>query len=267
MTYKASFHEQRKNQVLVVGCGGTGGYVAEGLCRILPIEWEIILQDHDRVEDRNLCRQNFFQQDLGMFKSQALAERFSANYRRKIAYKITPFGVGYEIPNLSWSTTITIGCVDNAGARQAINNKGSYSSTWWIDSGNGHRSGQVLIGNTGADGIKGSFLRNSQIAERLPKPSVQLPGILAPTSEPAPSCAAAVQDEEQSPIINQAMAMLVLQAVHQLITGNLTWMSAFIDLEAGSLSTTPIEPATVARICGVRVDTLFSDKERRVFSR
>ena len=37
--------------ITVVGCGGTGGFVAEGLCRLFQgREATIVLVDHDRVE-------------------------------------------------------------------------------------------------------------------------------------------------------------------------------------------------------------------------
>ena len=37
--------------VTVVGCGGTGGFTAESLCRFLPEEATLVLVDHDRVEE------------------------------------------------------------------------------------------------------------------------------------------------------------------------------------------------------------------------
>ena len=58
--------------ITVVGCGGTGGFVAEGLCRLFQgREATIVLVDHDRVEPHNLLRQNFYAEDVGKFKSQA----------------------------------------------------------------------------------------------------------------------------------------------------------------------------------------------------
>ncbi|MYF65727.1 MAG: hypothetical protein F4185_07695 [Chloroflexi bacterium] len=43
--------------ITVVGCGGTGGFVAEGLCRLFQgREATIVLVDHDRVEPHNLLR-------------------------------------------------------------------------------------------------------------------------------------------------------------------------------------------------------------------
>jgi hypothetical protein len=220
------------------------------------VHYEIILQDHDRVEERNLCRQNFFAGDLGKFKSRALAERLSANYRRPVGYKIVPFGL--HRGELNEAPTIYIGCVDNAGARKELDRSVSGTS-WWIDSGNGYQSGQVLIGNEERNFVKGSFFRNALITSYLPKPSIQLPSILIPVPEKQTlDCATAVRREEQSPVINQMMATLVLQAVHQLINDRLNWMATYVDLEAGTLSTIHIEPETVARVCGVQVDSLFN---------
>jgi PRTRC genetic system ThiF family protein len=255
--YVAEYHSKRiNNDVLVVGCGGTGGFVAEGLCRILPENYRIVLQDFDRVEERNLLRQNFFASDLGKFKAQALAERLSNNYRRPIGYKVFPFGLHFS--SMYAVPSIIIGCIDNAEARKQIC-KEPLMMQWWIDAGNGHHSGQVLIGNMAEYGMKNSFLPTSGIAQALPLPSLQLPGILEPVAVPLPDCATAVQQEEQSPIINQMMATLVLQSVHALIHNQLTWMAQYIDLENGTLTTVRIEPKTIARLLGVRVDTLIKN--------
>ena len=78
--------------ITVVGCGGTGGFVAEGLCRLFQgREATIVLVDHDRVEPHNLLRQNFYAEDVGRFKSQALADRLARAYRRPVGYSVYPF--------------------------------------------------------------------------------------------------------------------------------------------------------------------------------
>ena len=57
---------------------GPGGFVAEGLCRLFQgRKATIVLVDHDRVEPHNLLRQNFYAEDVGKFKSQALADRLA----------------------------------------------------------------------------------------------------------------------------------------------------------------------------------------------
>ena len=52
----------RFDTIALVGCGGTGGFLAEGLCRLLlgyP-QLHLLLIDGDRVEESNLGRQNFY---------------------------------------------------------------------------------------------------------------------------------------------------------------------------------------------------------------
>ncbi|MBA7642929.1 hypothetical protein ES703_50638 [subsurface metagenome] len=155
---------------------------------------------------------------------------------------------------------IVIGCVDNTEARRSIATDFQYGN-WWIDAGNGYSSGQVLIGNIkNVDQLEGGFEEYYQKVTRLPLPSLQLPSLLIPptVTDAAPrDCAEEVAADEQSPVINHAMAMLVLQFVYRFLNNKLSWMGAYIDLEAGTLQTVPAEPETVARMLGVKVDTLI----------
>ncbi len=267
MGYKLSLKGiPRDSNIIVVGCGGTGGFVAEGLCRLLGnSDKTLVLVDYDRVEPHNLRRQNFFEGDLGKFKSQVLSERLSRRYGRKIAYCVYPFSrdlirdVFARDMYHPLAQGIVIGCVDNAAARRELaENTGPGS--WWIDSGNGHQSGQVLIGNTEENGnLRGAFRPEDNTVYHLPSPAVQLPSLLIPPTGPPAAlrdCAEAVEADGQSPVINQAMATLVLDFVYLLLQEQLTWMGAYIDLGAGTLKTVPAEPETVARMTGVKVDTL-----------
>ncbi|MCJ7743194.1 MAG: ThiF family adenylyltransferase [Dehalococcoidales bacterium] len=270
MTYTISLKLMVQNfNIVVVGCGGTGGFVAEGLCRLLSgTDIPIILIDPDRVEPHNLVRQNFYAGDVGKFKSQALAERLSRQFGRRIGFSVYPYmhdlgceeyGNGLYRPAVQG---IVIGCVDNAQARRAIGETLKFGN-WWLDAGNGLASGQVLLGNANdGQSLEGSFIEESREVIRLPIPTWQLPGLLAPPTRKEPDnrdCAEAVATEEQGPVINQAMATLVLEFVHRMLKGTLTWMGAYIDLEAGTLQTVPAEPETVARMCGVKVDTLIME--------
>jgi len=255
-----------EKKILVVGCGGTGSFVAEGLCRLLiNSDIPLILVDPDRVEPHNLVRQQFFSGDVGKFKSQALAERLSRQYGRVIAYSVYPYM--HDLIHKDWggglytraAQGIVIGCVDNADARRSIAGTLGHGN-WWIDAGNGYSSGQVLIGNTNKmSDLEGSFDKDNEEVYALPQPSIQLPSLLSPTRpvNASQDCAEAVMDEEQSPVINQAMAVLVLEFVHRFLQGRLSWMGAYLDIEAGTLQTVPAEPEIVARMLGVKVDTLL----------
>ena len=236
----------------------------EGLCRLLAnSDLDLLLVDHDRVEPHNLRRQNFFEGDVGKFKSQALAERMARQYGRPVGYSVYPYdrdllneatGIG-----MRQMTGIIIGCVDRASARQSIAD-GIQLGDWWLDAGNGYQAGQVLLGNTkSVDGLEESFDEVGHTVDHLPLPSLQLPSLLQESTKPVTrelDCAEAVEEEEQSPTINQMMATLVLEFMYRLLKGTLTWMGTYIDLEAGALSTVPAEPETVARMFGLKVATL-----------
>src|SRR3972149_146050 len=233
--------------IIVVGCGGTGSFVAEGLCRLLiGSEIPILLIDPDRVEPHNLVRQNFYDADLDKFKSQALAQRLSQQFHRRIAYSVYPYMpdlIGESFGGGLRSTAIQgiiIGCVDNADARRQIGQSLRFGN-WGLGGGHGFSSGQVLLGSAGNIELLGSpFIKESGEVEGLPMPSWQLPSLLAPPTTKKPDtldCAEAVAAEEQSPVINQAMATLVLEFMYLLLNKKLTWMGAYIDLDAGTLPT------------------------------
>ena len=142
--------------ITVVGCGGTGGFVAEGLCRLFQgREANIVLVDHDRVEPHNLLRQNFYPGDVGKFKSQALADRLAKAYRRPVGYSVYPFREYDERPNrhgypglIDYGESLLIGCADNAAARKAMAEcLPGHPARWLIDAGNDTNWGQVLVGN------------------------------------------------------------------------------------------------------------------------
>jgi len=245
-----------EKRILVVGCGGTGSFVAEGLCRLLiNSDTSLILIDPDRVEPHNLVRQQFFSGDLGKFKSQALAERLSRQYGRPIGYSVYPYM--HDLIHKDWggglhtqaAQGIIISCVDNVAARRSIAETLRHGN-WWLDAGNGYSSGQVLIGNTAnVEHLEGCFDKEKQEVVALPMPTLQLPSLLAPPTRPvndSKDCAEAVLAEEQSPVINQS-----------LLQEKLSWMGAYIDMKAGTLQIVPAEPEIVARMLGVKVNTLM----------
>ena len=249
-----------RNSIALVGCGGTGGFAAESLCRLLqgtPVKLRLI--DGDRVEERNLGRQNFYPEDLGRFKAQALAERLARRYRTPVAYSITTLQESSR--NLLESCPVVVGCVDNAAARAAI----AASITpghWWVDAGNGAEFGQVLVGNARAEGFRQlmAFDPEKGLCHALPLPTWVRPELLVPAPRPQQSCAGAVEAGEQGPTINQLMAALVVEVVRRLLEGRLTWWQVYLDLEVGSLRTVPVTPEGVARLTGIKEHILLAER-------
>ena len=261
MSYKLDATKWRDNDpVTVIGCGGTGGFVAEGLCRLLAgTGHPIHLVDFDRVEERNIERQNFYPEDIGNFKSRALAERLARRFNRPVAYSINPFLLS---SNLMQGRNLVIGCVDNGPARSAIAEAvGKYPwASWWIDSGNGDSWGQILIGNaTRPDLLERSFQRATNICKALPAPSIQQPDILSGTPAPAVSCAEAVEANDQDPLINQAMAVLLLDIVRKLMNGTCSVMQVYLNLETSALNTVAATPENVAAITGIKINRLIDE--------
>lgn len=238
--------------VLIVGCGGTGGFVAEGLYRLLPARATLMLVDPDLVEERNLGRQNFSLPDLGRFKSQVLAETLALKMGRAVAYSVLPISMLD-----SHGSGIVIGCVDNGPARRDIAQKIVANSwhPWWLDAGNGENYGQVLIGNRETQRLHDAFELDKGLCHFLPLPTIQRPELLSQVTERR-GCAEAVEAREQSPTINRFMAALVLEMIRKLIDGKLTWWQVFIDLEAGSFQTVSPTPEAVSKLTGVPLKKL-----------
>ena len=249
--------------VTVVGCGGTGGFAAEGLCRLLPARADLVLVDHDRVEEGNLRRQNFLRQELGQFKAEALASRLSQTYSMPVGYSTLPISMTeIRYPGL------IIGCVDNGLARRDIAERmdgksltwvGGYSQAvpralqsgpmlttllWWVDAGNGENYGQVLIGNT-SKGYAFDLERGKCLA--LPLPTIQRPELLSQAPPLEQDCA---QMAEQGPTINQAMASIVVEVARRLIEGTCLWMQLYLDLEAATLHPVLATPEAAQKITG-----------------
>ncbi len=245
--------------ITVVGCGGTGGFVAEALCRLFTgREATIVLVDHDRVEPHNLLRQNFYADDVGRFKSQALADRLARAYRRPIGYSVYPFredpsgSYGQRWPGIpSYGNCLLIGCADNAAARRAMAEcltGGRHQ--WLVDAGNDTNWGQVLVGNVPDPSYWDEPAFVDETCHLLPAPTLQRPDLLTtvPTTPPDLDCAAALDLSDQEPTINQVMASLVLQVVRRMVAGTCPFIGLYLDMEQGTVTPTYATPEAVERV-------------------
>jgi PRTRC genetic system ThiF family protein len=260
--------------IVVVGCGGTGGFVAESVCRLLlGKRANLYFVDPDRVEPHNVARQAFDAADVGHFKAQVLAERLARRFHREVGYSVCPYDreVHSEVFGHARSRlNLVIGCVDNVAARRALAatleerpgyypSPGAPSPIWWLDAGNGRNSGQILIGNaTRPEHLRCAFLPSMSRCRVLPAPSVQRPDLLdaLPGPSPRPDCAEAVAVGDQGPTINQVVAAVVASYVEKLLTGTLDWMASYLDLDDGTLRCVPADPKVVADLVGLHVNAV-----------
>lgn len=152
---------ERPVQILIIGAGGTGGYVIPQLYRIAYAskrKCRVIIADGDIVEEKNLIRQNFSPNDIGENKAAVLAERYAEVFGIETEYIPDFIESEDQLYNLlyverrSYSSeprpiSILIGAVDNNRSRIMCNNVfNKLDDIVYIDSGNGDFTGQVVCG-------------------------------------------------------------------------------------------------------------------------
>ena len=152
----------RPVKIIVLGAGGTGGYVIPHLYRIAfasKRQVRIIICDGDIVEDKNLVRQNFAECDVGDNKAQLLAERYASVFGIETEFIPNFVEDERELRNLLYMPynkfftqavkpiPILIGAVDNNRSRIMCHHVfESMEDLIYIDAGNGEYTGQVVCG-------------------------------------------------------------------------------------------------------------------------
>ena len=159
------FPTDRPVKVVMLGAGGTGGYVAPYVFRLLHMldrPARFVVCDGDIVEPKNLDRQNFVPADLGENKARVLAERYSTvlgmeteyvpNFIEKLPdlmeliepkeWELNPYST-----KRTKEMVLLLGCVDNNKTRQLCHQAFHQSEELiYIDSGNGMHTGQIVCG-------------------------------------------------------------------------------------------------------------------------
>ena len=147
-------------KIVVLGAGGTGGYVIPHLYRLgyaSEHPTRIIVCDGDVTEQKNLIRQNFVEQDIGRNKAQVLAERYAAAFGIECEYRPEFIETQEELYTLTEpdrvpypmepQRVILLGCVDNNKSRQLCHRVFQQKRDLiYIDAGNGEHTGQVVCG-------------------------------------------------------------------------------------------------------------------------
>jgi PRTRC genetic system ThiF family protein len=247
--------------VIMVGCGGTGGWLAPALARIaytLKRNGKIIrliFVDPDTVEEVNIGRQNFCPAEIGRNKAKALAERYGTAWGIEIEAVPEPWEKA-ELNGLQNNigqyriASILVGCVDNAIARKQIARAVEYNSCWWLDCGNGKNNGQVLLGNLDSMRRVKKPFPSKKICIALPAPHVQEPTLLVPRPEEHKaarlSCAELAARNAQSLAINQRVAAEAADMlVRLLVTHDLKRFAVYFDLASGTAVSKYVTPETV----------------------
>ncbi|MCA1553931.1 MAG: ThiF family adenylyltransferase [Chloroflexi bacterium] len=248
----------RRVRLLLVGCGGTGSWLAPDLVRLArafarderPIELTFV--DPDVVEARNVLRQNFCAAELGRAKAQTLALRYGAAWGVEMRAVMDYFDPTSAPPD--WDTLVLlIGCVDNAPARrmmaERLKHNGEVPQLWWLDLGNDRDSGQVLLGSAWQYEQFGEAFKGQTFCQCLPAPSLQEPALLEAQPERAVDASCAAQ-EAQSLTINKRLAAEAADYVCRWLGGApLLKFATYLYLASGTARSRYITPASLAAAC------------------
>ena len=253
--------------ILLVGCGGSGSYAALHLAQLAysaELTIELVFIDPDTVEQKNIGRQNFCPGEIGQPKAVTLARRYSLAYGLSITpilgnfedAMIDDYGHnGYYGDN---GLTLIVGCVDNAAGRRDIHRamakRSGRRNLWWLDAGNDHAHGQVLLGN---NLWSRPLITKLGVCFALPLPSVQEPDLLK-DEQPDPEasaegCAELVQLGVQARTINKMMASWIDVYCEQLLVSrDLRMMGTYLDQRSGQAYSEPIAGGQVVEDANIR---------------
>jgi len=242
--------EAKEVDIHLIGCGGTGSWLAPHIARIARLMAEkndqkvrILFHDPDQVEAKNVYRQSFANAEIGVNKAEALAYRCAAAWGVNVVAVPKPFEAKAAASDYDRQMGMFIGCVDNAAARRQIaeaSKSSTWSQKWWLDCGNSKNSGQILLGRSGL--LKNEFpFGIEEKCTWLPLPSEQIPELLLSEKEtPAAntqnlSCAELALMDAQGLSINARMAAEAADMLlRMLVTGDLRRYQAHLNLMAGS---------------------------------
>lgn len=141
--------------IIVVGCGGTGSHYIKELGRLLygrhaGEKVRLTLVDGDVVEEKNLCRQAFLEQDIGRNKAEVMSEILMEAYGISSRYYDRYIDSAADLANIAGKDSMVLlaGCVDNHQCRQSMHRfYESRENCIYMDSANEYSAGEVVVGS------------------------------------------------------------------------------------------------------------------------
>lgn len=256
---------EKRVEVLVIGCGGTGSAIAAGLPYLHqamlalghPGGLSVTLVDDDVVSQANCVRQAFSQSDVGLPKATVLATRINAFWGLDWSAEVARVGPSFALG--SWD--LIVSCVDSRAARSEIQRfiQQRPGTRYWLDIGNKSADGQFVLGQPW------SVYRHG--VRRLPTVAEMYPEILDASldDDGLPSCSALEAITRQEPFVNQVLANQALALLARLFRwGQTMYHGGFVNLETGRMTSLPcpgpdLTPEDKAEIAQLRASGACTD--------
>jgi len=133
------------SNIVIIGCGGTASWLVPPLMRFLQLCDHIpnlVFVDGDTIEERNLDRQWFSQDDIGTNKAEALAMAHIVDHVQfHVVQQYYTDGTILPVQGMS----LFICCADNHAARRAVLAAVDRSEGWAIIAGNEYTEAEAYF--------------------------------------------------------------------------------------------------------------------------
>jgi hypothetical protein len=204
------------NAVHLIGCGGTGSWIAPPLTHLMSYHpcfdgATLYLYDGDKIEDRNLERQNFKEEHIGLYKGEALLDQLLYNDVKVInEYVSDHFWSKLDRASRYGYTQVIILAIDNDhGRHDIINSIMKYpGDVLCILPGNEYETATCLW-----------FAKEDDVI-RPCHPFDIASNYANPEDKPRGNCMYEVVSTPQLITANFSSALLSLQVIHSYIEGN-----------------------------------------------
>ncbi len=187
--------------IVVVGTGGTGGNLVAQLGRFLvdfsryDVTVSVAIVDGDTVEMKNISRQPYELEDVGLNKAVALGEKVSQCFGVEIISYPEYITEAYQLENvfdrmhsygskfITYGATdidILVGAVDNHAARNVMSEwftkRNNIETILYIDSANEQHCGEVVIAKKKSGRIESPdrFWHFKHLSEEIGKPVTEM---------------------------------------------------------------------------------------------
>jgi PRTRC genetic system ThiF family protein len=239
---RAFFESKRQSlspiRIAVVGVGGTGSEIVsmlvnlhQGLVAIGKPGLHVVAYDPDTVSAANVVRQRYAPSDVGHPKALVLINRIN------LAFSLGWEGISkrFTSADAKYSWDVVISAVDSRRSRADLHRyafaKGFYRWKFWLDTGNDHTTGQIILGTP----------RNEPGPRTHILPcATELHPELCDVSKPdddSPSCSAAEAISKQDLFVNKYVAVLAVDLLWRLFRDErLEAHARYFDLRASSLA-------------------------------
>ena len=215
---------------IVIGAGGTGGYLIPNLGRMIGIQNEdgskhsVTIVDADKIENKNLLRQNFSPNDVGKNKAEVMASRYGRAFGQTFYYLPEYIESAEQVLKIMESESkvpVIIDCVDNNKTRfiikEGINlyhQSGRGKNTISLSSGNEKYSGQVVFSYRITNALK----RHYKYEEKSPDLIDIFPNMEVDRLPTEISCAEQSISAPQNIHTNMTAADILFGFVNRLLT-------------------------------------------------